>query len=108
MTLLSMTAVSTSIAQMKHDSKVPLKAFFSSTDYTRLTTDPITSWTRPVSSTLSFNAKKSTAFFCVMESNLQQSTRLPLFFRLGSLDYANYLEGKNNHGPILHDTSKRH
>ena len=34
-------------------------------------------------------------FFCRIESNLEKKSGLPLRFRLGSLEYANWLEGKS-------------
>lgn len=35
------------------------------------------------------------AFFCRIESQLERRSRLAPRFRLGSLDYVNYLEGKS-------------
>lgn len=41
-----------------------------------------------------------TAFFCKMELGLDKKSGLPIRFRLGSLDYVNYLEGKDKTGVI--------
>lgn len=40
---------------------------------------------------------KVTAFFCVLEEDLNKSSRIPLKIRLGNLDYVNFLENKNNY-----------
>jgi hypothetical protein len=35
-------------------------------------------------------------FFCKYEWKLEKYSSLPIKFRLGSIDYCNWLEGKNN------------
>ena len=39
-------------------------------------------------------AYKDLAFFCKIEVKLEQAVKLPIKFRLGSVDYVDYLEGK--------------
>jgi hypothetical protein len=36
-------------------------------------------------------------FFCKKEVQVQQYTRLPLFFRLGTLEYVDRMEHKNKY-----------
>ena len=38
------------------------------------------------------------AFFCKIEVKLEKALKLPVKFRLGSVQYVDYLEGKNNYG----------
>ncbi len=37
---------------------------------------------------------RSLGFFCRQELQLQQVTKLPVLFRIGSVDYTNYMERK--------------
>jgi len=39
-------------------------------------------------------AYKDLAFFCKIEVKLEKATKMPVKFRLGSVDYVDYLEGK--------------
>ncbi len=39
-------------------------------------------------------AYKDLAFFCKIEVKLEKAVKLPVKFRLGSVDYVDYLEGK--------------
>jgi len=39
-------------------------------------------------------AYKDLAFFCKIEVKLEKAVKLPIKFRLGSVDYVDYLEGK--------------
>lgn len=39
------------------------------------------------------------AFFCRVEVKIDQAAKLPVRFRLGSVDYVDYLEGKRAYAP---------
>ncbi len=41
-------------------------------------------------------AYKDLAFFCKIEVQLEKAVKLPVKFRLGSVDYVDYLEGKRD------------
>ena len=41
-------------------------------------------------------AYKDLAFFCKIEVQLEKAAKLPIKFRLGSVDYVDYLEGKRD------------
>jgi hypothetical protein len=38
-------------------------------------------------------------FFCKQELKLEKEIKLPIKFRLGSIEYTNWLEGKSRHKP---------
>ncbi|RMF22786.1 MAG: hypothetical protein D6765_13905, partial [Bacteroidetes bacterium] len=42
---------------------------------------------------------RADAFFCRIEARIEKKARMPLRFRLGSLDYVNQLEGKDPFTP---------
>jgi len=44
----------------------------------------------------SLSKHKDLAFFCKIEVQLEKAVKMPVKFRLGSVDYVDYLEGKRN------------
>jgi len=45
-------------------------------------------------SVIQLNSEHPTAFFCRLENHLDKKLKIPIRFRLGSYEYASYLEGK--------------
>ena len=43
---------------------------------------------------------RTLSYTCTKEIQLQKLTRLPLYFRLGSKDHVDYLEGKNGYANL--------
>lgn len=44
--------------------------------------------------------KKNLSFFCRQELLWQAATRVPFKFRLGSVQYCDWMEGKGNNSPV--------
>ncbi len=51
---------------------------------------------KPAPNMKAFNSYKPVlGWFCYREIEIQKALKLPIFFRLGSKNYVDYLEGKN-------------
>jgi hypothetical protein len=52
-------------------------------------------FTLPTNTISSDYYKKQLGFFCLKELQVEKALKVPLKFRLGGMEYCNYLEGKN-------------
>lgn len=57
----------------------------------------IFSTSTPLSQTPKAYCYDDLAFFCKLEVELEKTSQFPVKFRLGDVDYVDYLEGKNNY-----------
>lgn len=96
-------AISTVHGQTKSDSLAP---YYRSMAFTHQSLLENLSLSESIPQALSFSFKKGlsqsclpslapTAIFCVLESHLESSSKIPIRMRLGSLDFTNSVEGKN-------------
>ncbi len=68
-----------------------------STGFSRYDQKPFSKSRLYISQTLPSNLyTQHLGFFCEKEWEIEKSSRIPLRFRLGSLQYCDYLEGKNH------------
>lgn len=53
----------------------------------------------PATNATNFRYKQHLAFFCRVEAKNDKAAKMPVRFRLGSVDYVDYLEGKRDYTP---------
>ena len=71
------------------------KAFI---NFPRLNFSPIRSQNYTIRPVAANFYVKNLGFFCLQELKLEAVTRIPFRFRLGSVNYCNWMEGKPNAG----------
>ena len=91
---------------LKNSHQVSISSYLHNTDNKKISTEtniiaPVILLNPITSSTISADFyTQNFGFFCKGELQIEKVTKIPLRFRLGSLQYNDYLEGKPNTGVL--------